>query len=77
MQNFLLFSEFLLAICLVFLAVSNKSSSMGFGVYSENTGIGFNSFLFKITLFLIFLFIANTIGLSYIFSIANNASVVQ
>lgn len=76
MQTLFLTTELLLAVFLVIFAVFNKSSSMGFGVYSENTGIGFNSFLFKLNLFFIFLFITNTIFLSYLFSSANNISVV-
>lgn len=76
MTSILTVTETILAVLIILLALFNKSSSVGFGVQSENIGIGFNSFLFKSTLFVIIVFVLNTIAMEYAFNAIERSSVV-
>ena len=72
MGDILLVLQFILAIVITLVVLLQKSSNMGFSSYSgSNDGLfgarGPAGFLAKITFFMGFLFVANTIALGYIY----------
>ncbi len=80
--SFLLIVQIVLVIVLTIAVLLQKSSSIGLGAYSgSNESVfgakGPNSFLAKATFFIGFLFVVNTITLGYMYSQANNESVVD
>ena len=80
--SFLLIVQIVLVIILVIAVLLQKSSSIGLGAYSgSNESVfgakGPNSFLAKATFTIGFLFVVNTITLGYMYSQANQASVVD
>ena len=80
--SLLLIVQIVLVIILVIAVLLQKSSSIGLGAYSgSNESVfgakGPNSFLAKATFTIGFLFVANTITLGYMYSSANQASVVD
>lgn len=80
--SFLLIVQIVLVVVLTIAVLLQKSSSIGLGAYSgSNESVfgakGPNSFLAKTTFFLGFLFVVNTITLGYMYSQANNESVVD
>jgi preprotein translocase subunit SecG len=82
MTSTLLIVQIVLVIMLVIAVLLQKSSSIGLGAYSgSNESVfgakGPSGFLAKITFFLGFLFVANTITLGYFYGQSKNASVVD
>jgi len=82
MTSLLLIVQIVLVILLTIAVLLQKSSSIGLGAYSgSNESVfgakGPGSFLAKMTFFLGFLFIANTIALGYFYVKAANKSVVD
>lgn len=82
MASTLLIVQFVLALLITIAILLQKSSSMGFGVYSGSNESLFGakgpaSFLAKITFFLGFIFVVNTIALGYVYSTEKNASVID
>ena len=80
--SFLLIVQIVLVIIIVIAVLLQKSSSIGLGAYSgSNESVfgakGPNSFLAKATFTIGFLFVVNTITLGYIYSKANQASVID
>lgn len=80
--SFLLIVQIVLVIMIVIAVLLQKSSSIGLGAYSgSNESVfgakGPNSFLAKATFTIGFLFVVNTITLGYMYSQANQASVVD
>ncbi len=80
--SFLLIVQIVLVIVLTIAVLLQKSSSIGLGAYSgSNESVfgakGPNSFLAKATFFIGFLFVVNTITLGYMYSQANNESVID
>lgn len=80
--GFLLIVQIVLVVVLTIAVLLQKSSSIGLGAYSgSNESVfgakGPNSFLAKATFFIGFLFVVNTITLGYMYSQANNESVVD
>jgi len=80
--SFLLIVQIVLVIVLTIAVLLQKSSSIGLGAYSgSNESVfgakGPNSFLAKATFLIGFLFVVNTITLGYMYSQANNESVVD
>ena len=74
--------QVILAIIIVILVLLNKSSSMGFGTYSSSNDSVFGAkgpldFLTKATIILGFLFILNTLTLTYLYNKQANTSVVD
>lgn len=82
MTSILLFVQIGLVILLTIAVLLQKSSSIGLGAYSgSNESVfgakGPNSFLAKITFFLGFLFVVNTISLGYFYAQQKEESVVD
>ncbi len=80
--GFLLISQIVLVVILVIAVLLQKSSSIGLGAYSgSNESVfgakGPNNFLAKATFTIGFLFVVNTLTLGYMYSQANQASVVD
>ena len=80
--SFLLIVQIVLVVILVIAVLLQKSSSIGLGAYSgSNESVfgakGPNSFLAKTTFLIGFLFVVNTITLGYVYSQANQSSVVD
>ncbi len=80
--SFLLIVQIVLVVILTIAVLLQKSSSIGLGAYSgSNESVfgakGPNSFLAKMTFFIGFLFVANTLTLGYMYSQTNNESVVD
>ncbi len=80
--SLLLIVQIVLVIILVIAVLLQKSSSIGLGAYSgSNESVfgakGPGSFLAKATFTIGFLFVVNTITLGYMYSQANQASVVD
>ena len=80
--SFLLITQIVLVVILVIAVLLQKSSSIGLGAYSgSNESVfgakGPNSFLAKATFTIGFLFVVNTLTLGYMYSQANQASVVD
>ena len=80
--SFLLIVQIVLVVVLTIAVLLQKSSSIGLGAYSGSNDSVFgakgpNSFLAKATFFIGFIFVVNTITLGYMYSQANNESVVD
>lgn len=80
--SFLFIVQIILVVMLVIAVLLQKSSSIGLGAYSgSNESLfgakGPNSFLSKTTFFIGFLFLANTIALSYMYSQSASKSVLD
>ena len=80
--SFLVIVQIVLVIILVIAVLLQKSSSIGLGAYSgSNESVfgakGPSGFLAKATFTIGFLFVVNTITLGYMYSTANQASVVD
>jgi preprotein translocase subunit SecG len=81
-MGFLLIVQIILVVMLVVAVLLQKSSSIGLGAYSgSNESVfgakGPNSFLAKTTFLIGFLFVANTIALSYTYSLDASKSVLD
>ncbi len=82
MTSVLIIVQIVLVVLLTIAVLLQKSSSIGLGAYSgSNESVfgakGPGSFLAKITFFLGFLFVANTVAMGYFYAQENNASVVD
>ena len=82
MTSILLIVQIVLVVLLTIAVLLQKSSSIGLGAYSgSNESVfgakGPGSFLAKMTFFLGFLFVANTVAMGYFYAQENNASVVD
>ncbi len=82
MTGTLLIVQIVLVVLLTIAVLLQKSSSIGLGAYSgSNESVfgakGPSGFLAKITFFLGFLFVANTITLGYFYAQSKNESVVD
>lgn len=82
MTGTLLIVQIVLVIMLTIAVLLQKSSSIGLGAYSgSNESVfgakGPSGFLAKMTFFLGFLFVANTIALGYFYGQSKNESVVD
>ncbi len=82
MTSVLLIVQIVLVVLLTIAVLLQKSSSIGLGAYSgSNESVfgakGPGSFLTKMTFFLGFLFVANTVAMGYFYSQENQASVVD
>ena len=80
--GFLLIVQIVLVVFIVIAVLLQKSSSIGLGAYSGSNDSVFgakgpSSFLAKATFLIGFLFVINTITLGYLYSQANQASVVD
>jgi len=80
--SFLLIVQIVLVIIIVIAVLLQKSSSIGLGAYSgSNESVfgakGPNSFLAKATFTIGLLFVINTITLGYMYSQANQSSVID
>ncbi|MDQ7045433.1 MAG: preprotein translocase subunit SecG [Sulfurimonas sp.] len=80
--SFLLIVQIVLVVLIVIAVLLQKSSSIGLGAYSgSNESVfgakGPGSFLAKATFTVGLLFVINTISLGYMYSQANQASVVD
>jgi preprotein translocase subunit SecG len=82
MTSILLIVQIVLVVLLTIAVLLQKSSSIGLGAYSGSNESVFGakgpaSFLAKMTFFLGFLFVANTIAMGYFYAQENNASVID
>ena len=82
MTSILLIVQIVLVVLLTIIVLLQKSSSIGLGAYSgSNESVfgakGPGSFLAKMTFFLGFLFVANTVAMGYFYGQENKASVVD
>ncbi len=82
MTSTLLIVQIVLVVMLVIAVLLQKSSSIGLGAYSgSNESVfgakGPSGFLAKVTFFLGFLFVSNTITLGYFYGQSKNESVVD
>lgn len=82
MTSVLLIVQIALVVFLTLAVLLQKSSSIGLGAYSgSNESVfgakGPGNFLSKITFFLGFLFVANTVAMGYFYKIDHNVSVVD
>lgn len=82
MTSVLLIVQIVLVVLLTIAVLLQKSSSIGLGAYSgSNESVfgakGPGSFLAKMTFFLGFLFVANTVAMGYFYAQENKASVVD
>jgi len=82
MTSILLITQITLVVILTIAVLLQKSSSIGLGAYSgSNESVfgakGPGSFLAKVTFFLGFLFVLNTISLGYFYGQERNESVVD
>ncbi len=82
MTGILLIVQIVLVVMIVIAVLLQKSSSIGLGAYSgSNESVfgakGPGSFLAKVTFFLGFLFVVNTIALGYFYAQQKNTSVVD
>ncbi|RLA69177.1 MAG: preprotein translocase subunit SecG [Epsilonproteobacteria bacterium] len=82
MTSILLITQIVLVVLLTIAVLLQKSSSIGLGAYSGSNESVFGakgpaSFLAKITFFLGFLFVVNTITLGYFYGQEKNKSVVD
>jgi preprotein translocase subunit SecG len=82
MTGILLIAQIALVVMITIAVLLQKSSSIGLGAYSgSNESVfgakGPGSFLAKITFFLGFVFIINTVALSYFYAQQKNKSVVD
>ncbi|MDP1783845.1 MAG: preprotein translocase subunit SecG [Sulfuricurvum sp.] len=82
MTDILLIVQIVLVVMIVIAVLLQKSSSIGLGAYSGSNESVFGakgpaSFLAKVTFFLGFMFVVNTIALGYFYGQQKNASVVD
>lgn len=82
MTSVLLISQFAIAVILTIVVLLQKSSSIGLGAYSGSNESVFGAkgpagFLTKITFFLGFLFVINTLTLGYFYNQDRKSSVVD
>ncbi|WP_295053239.1 preprotein translocase subunit SecG [Sulfuricurvum sp.] len=82
MTGILLIVQIVLVVMITIAVLLQKSSSIGLGAYSgSNESVfgakGPGSFLAKVTFFLGFVFIVNTVALGYFYAQQKNASVVD
>jgi len=82
MTSILLIVQIVLVVLLTISVLLQKSSSIGLGAYSgSNESVfgakGPGSFLAKMTFFLGFLFVANTVAMGYFYAQDSTASVVD
>lgn len=82
MTSILLIVQIVLVVLLTISVLLQKSSSIGLGAYSGSNESVFGakgpaSFLAKMTFFLGFLFVVNTIAMGYFYAQSNNSSVVD
>ncbi|WP_104740260.1 preprotein translocase subunit SecG, partial [Helicobacter bizzozeronii] len=82
MSGLFLVLQIILAVIIVVVVLLQKSSSIGLGAYSGSNESLFGakgpaSFLAKLTMFLGFLFLANTIVLGYFYNKEYNISVLD
>jgi preprotein translocase subunit SecG len=82
MTGILLIVQIVLVVMITIAVLLQKSSSIGLGAYSgSNESVfgakGPGSFLAKVTFFLGFVFVVNTIALGYFYAQQKNASVVD
>lgn len=82
MTGILLIVQIALVVMITIAVLLQKSSSIGLGAYSgSNESVfgakGPGSFLAKVTFFLGFIFIVNTVALGYFYSQQKNESVVD
>lgn len=82
MTSILLIVQIVLVVLLTIAVLLQKSSSIGLGAYSgSNESVfgakGPGNFLSKITFFLGFLFVANTVAMGYFYGKENKSSVVD
>lgn len=82
MTSILLIVQIVLVVILTIVVLLQKSSSIGLGAYSGSNESVFGakgpaSFLAKVTFFLGFLFVVNTVTLGYFYAQERNASVVD
>lgn len=82
MTGILLIVQIVLVVMITIAVLLQKSSSIGLGAYSgSNESVfgakGPGSFLAKVTFFLGFIFVVNTIALGYFYSQQKNESVVD
>ncbi len=82
MTSVLLISQFALAVILTIVVLLQKSSSIGLGAYSGSNESVFGAkgpagFLTKMTFFLGFLFVINTLTLGYFYNQDRKASIID
>ena len=82
MSSILLIIQFALAVVLTIVILLQKSSSIGLGAYSGSNESVFGAkgpagFLTKLTFFLGFVFILNTLVLGYIYNKEHKSSIVD
>lgn len=82
MTGILLIVQIVLVVMITIAVLLQKSSSIGLGAYSgSNESVfgakGPGTFLAKVTFFLGFVFVVNTIALGYFYAQQKNASVVD
>ncbi len=82
MTSVLLILQFVLAVVLTIVVLLQKSSSIGLGAYSGSNESVFGAsgpagFLTKLTFFLGFIFVVNTLALGYFYNQERKASVVD
>ena len=82
MASVLLILQFALAVILTIVVLLQKSSSIGLGAYSGSNESVFGAkgpagFLTKVTFFLGFLFVVNTLTLGYLYNQERKSSVVD
>jgi len=82
MASVLLILQFVLAVILTIVVLLQKSSSIGLGAYSGSNESVFGAkgpagFLTKMTFFLGFLFVINTLSLGYLYNQERKASVID
>ncbi|HIC10922.1 MAG TPA: preprotein translocase subunit SecG [Campylobacterales bacterium] len=82
MTTFLLTTQIVLSVFITIVVLFQKSSSIGLGAYSGTNESLFGAkgptgFLSKLTFFLGFLFISNTIALGYIYNKESKSSVLD
>lgn len=82
METLLLIFQVILTICIVIVVLLQKSSSIGLGAYSGSNESLFGAkgpanFMAKITMCLAVAFLANTIGLVYVYNTKSTKSIVD
>lgn len=84
MESILLTTQIVLAVILTIVVLLQKSSSIGLGAYSGGGGNdtvfgakGAGGFLTKVTFTLGFVFVVNTVALTYIYNTSKDDSVVD
>ncbi|MDF1881079.1 preprotein translocase subunit SecG [Sulfurimonas sp. MAG313] len=82
MTSILLIVQIAIVVFLVIAVLLQKSSSIGLGAYSGSNESVFGakgpaSFLAKMTFFLMFLFISNTVAMGYFYGQENQSSVTD